>query len=388
MPVQFLAIEKTMNLLSRLVEQRKLEDWQQVPDKLISFLKAAGDFVPSLREALRGADSLKEAHWNPDRNELFIQVHGDDVNITEWQDKLANCNLTEVVVAPSGELPETWEEEPWILVKKADPVTETAASLANFMPSSINKYLGGPTPLAATLTGGLLGAGLGYGGGWLAEKLLGEKHLKPGRLSLVAALAGGGLGAAPGLWWGATSHRNNPDKPGWQAWIDNWPVRPQDLGEENNEEPKEEEEFKAPASARDLIQSIQDRLPEVVVPRVFKKIAFSVGGAFAIDSMPTIPKNQFGQTVWQDQQTPLPIRAATTGLLESASALRGGTNFVSPMDVARIGLGMGSGYLSGAIVGRTLGALAGLQPDTQKSLQQAGTWAGILTNVVPMAFGK
>jgi hypothetical protein len=49
---------------------------------------------------------------------------------------------------------------------------------------------------------------------------------------------------------------------------------------------------------------------------------------------------------------------------------------------------MGSGYVSGLVVGKTLGALAGLKPEAQQSLQQAGTWAGLLTNVVPMAFGR
>ena len=51
-------------------------------------------------------------------------------------------------------------------------------------------------------------------------------------------------------------------------------------------------------------------------------------------------------------------------------------------------MGMGSGYVSGMLVGKALGALAGLKPHAQKQLQQAGTWAGFLTNVVPLAFGQ
>jgi len=47
---------------------------------------------------------------------------------------------------------------------------------------------------------------------------------------------------------------------------------------------------------------------------------------------------------------------------------------------------MGTGWLSGMLVGKTLGALAGLRPESQKTLQQTGVWAGVLTNVVPKLF--
>jgi hypothetical protein len=40
------------------------------------------------------------------------------------------------------------------------------------------------------------------------------------------------------------------------------------------------------------------------------------------------------------------------------------------MDVARISAGMGSGYLSGAIVGKVLGTLTGMPGSTQDRLKQ------------------
>jgi hypothetical protein len=49
---------------------------------------------------------------------------------------------------------------------------------------------------------------------------------------------------------------------------------------------------------------------------------------------------------------------------------------------------MGSGYMASKLVGATLGALAGLSPGAQQTLQQAGTWAGALKAVVPTAFGR
>jgi hypothetical protein len=40
----------------------------------------------------------------------------------------------------------------------------------------------------------------------------------------------------------------------------------------------------------------------------------------------------------------------------------------------------------GLIVGKTLGALAGLRPEAQKKLQRMGIWSTMLGRVVPNAF--
>jgi hypothetical protein len=109
-------------------------------------------------------------------------------------------------------------------------------------------------------------------------------------------------------------------------------------------------------------------------------------GVNSLINVPMIPADQFTQTVWRDGNTPVSIRAATTGLVDSASAIRGGSRLVTPGDIARIAIGAGAGYASGMLVGKTLGALAGLRPESQRQLQTMGTWAGILANVVPTVF--
>jgi hypothetical protein len=48
---------------------------------------------------------------------------------------------------------------------------------------------------------------------------------------------------------------------------------------------------------------------------------------------------------------------------------------------------MGSGLASGMLVGKALGALAGLTPGAQQTLKRTGMWAGALMNIVPRAFG-
>jgi hypothetical protein len=57
------------------------------------------------------------------------------------------------------------------------------------------------------------------------------------------------------------------------------------------------------------------------------------------------------------------------------------------MDIARVGMGMGAGYIQASIGGRVLGALAGLTPEAQRTLQNAGVVAGAVKSVVPGLFG-
>jgi hypothetical protein len=57
------------------------------------------------------------------------------------------------------------------------------------------------------------------------------------------------------------------------------------------------------------------------------------------------------------------------------------------MDIARVGMGMGAGYVQASIGGRVLGALAGLTPQAQKTLQTAGVIAGAVKSVIPGLFG-
>lgn len=91
----------------------------------------------------------------------------------------------------------------WIKVAYS-PTLRRTGELLNFFPG---QYPGGipnaPSPVAAMLTSGLLGAGLGWAGGKLLGKVL------PGaygyNLGRTGALLGGALGAAPGAVWGATN---------------------------------------------------------------------------------------------------------------------------------------------------------------------------------------
>lgn len=95
-------------------------------------------------------------------------------------------------------------EGQWIKVAYS-PTLRRLGELTNFFPG---QYPGGvpnaPSPVAAMLTSGLLGAGLGWGAGRLAHALLPSRFGK--KLSRTGAIAGALLGAAPGAAWGAMNY--------------------------------------------------------------------------------------------------------------------------------------------------------------------------------------
>lgn len=253
-------------------------------------------------------------------------------------------DATETFAGPG--LPPGFGERAWLPVKVGNAFRPLADAL-QLTPNPVNALAGGPTPLAGMLAGGLLGAGLGYGGGWLGEKTFGKNVLEPGRLRRTTALAGGLLGALPGLYLGSVGARMNAEdgKPALRAFVEPNAL----LGKEGG----------------------------------FDKLADEAGALF----VPSIPVDAFNRVVWADPSTPVGVRAAATGLVEGASALRGGAEYVTPFDVGRIAAGMGSGLASGMLVGKALGALAGLTPGAQRTLKQTGMWAGALVNIVPRAFG-
>lgn len=304
-------------------------DWNVVPTAVVSFMKLAAAPVAAVRAALP-ADGYRAAYWHADRDVVYVR---DGCGSFDW----GRIKAAKVVVAGDEPPPGLVDgDHPWVLVKRADPVVQAVAGAANLVPTPLNDLVGGATPLAGMLSGGALGALAGYGGGYLAESLFGPHVTRKGKLRKFLAAMGGVAGAAPGAWMWSISSRENPDASVWKTLVNPWPHT--------------DEAIKAGQSA--------------------------------------IPRNQFGQVVWADEQTPLPIRAATNGLLTAAGELRGGANLITPMDVAKVAIGMGSGYVSGVLVGKTLGALAGLTPDAQSAVRRSGTWAGVLTSVVPMAFGR
>lgn len=269
-------------------------------------------------------------------------------------------------------------DQTWVYVKKADfpawrvlhPITQAM----NLAPAAWNKPLGefGTSPLASMLTSGLLGGGLGYMGGALAEHLLPEDIIERGKLRKTTAILGALAGAAPPAYLGTVGMRLNASegKNPWKAWIEPNTF----FGAQK----------KAIHSAYEHIKTLSDESAEEIVKQAFDENLNDAG----LMHLPFIPVDAFNRTVMMDPYATLPLQIATAGLTEAANQAKGNTGIISPYDIARIGVGMGAGLSQAYLGGKVLGALAGLTPQAQKTLQQAGMFAGALKAVVPGLFGK
>jgi hypothetical protein len=130
-------------------------------------------------------------------------------------------------------------------------------------------------------------------------------------------------------------------------------------------------------------------------------------GATGARSLPGIPVDAFNHVVWSDAiappspfgrqdpygagsdpiRTPPQVAATVTGLLE-ATAGAAGRRSVSPLEVAAVALQSGAQGWAGALVlGKVLGAMAGVSEKTQANLRSAGLWGGLLSGAVSSAFG-
>lgn len=342
-----------MDLLDKLAENTEQAAWSNPMPLVRHYACLARPFMERVKQASKRPEFVL---LQPEKNAIYAT--GD---ASEFADQYQ--------VHPLTHLPPGFGVEPWMPIKTAADSSapfHPVLSALQLVDNPVNAFVGGPTPLASMVSGGLLGAGLGYGGGWLLEKLFGNDLLENGRLRQTGALLGGLVGAAPGLVTGlagASVERdlgNNPLSAFWK--------RNKIFGEVTDPYP--------PADAIKTNIGIKTSMEHAI-----EKFA-DAGTFFA----PRINVPSFDQALMKDSNSPLQLQAATSLLMNAASQARN-SDYVSPWDVTRMALGMGSGYLSGKLVGSVLGSLAGLKPEAQQKLQQAGTWAGLLRTVIPSAFG-
>lgn len=84
------------------------------------------------------------------------------------------------------------------------------------------------------------------------------------------------------------------------------------------------------------------------------------------------------------------ISAAAQGFMAGAQRLPGRRSdlpIITPLDVAQMAVGLGTGYASGLFVGKALGGLFGLSDSSQQVLRRSGAAAGLLKSVIPIAYG-
>ncbi len=369
---------------SPLEAVRRLNVWQEVPARVVDLYRRVvvpAYKVAQLLDKVAGPDARVYLDtFDGDLGLIHVcdpAVHVDDkeaalAKMAEYADAVVGPQGPEYTLGFSRVLPRP--DSGFVLVKNAAFLQGPADAF-----SAAQKPLGGPHPLSASIVGGLLGAGVGYGGGYLAEQLAGDS-VEKGRLRRTGAILGGLGGAVPGAWWGATNMRHPKETGGGlEAWTSGWPFQP----------PKA-------ASVYDDLE-LPDPLAKSANPQA--------SGAMYL---PSIPVDAFNRVVWQDVHrnpnpygtkdpygdneqplyTPPPVAAAISGIVAGAGAATG-MQHVSPWSVAlTAATTAGKGYLSGLVLGKTLGALAGLRPEVQDRLQQVGLWGGLVTGAVNELFGE
>lgn len=298
--------------MNKLADICKLAEWLSVPELVCEYVIKA---LP-LAQAVKEAGYIDPLYWSPE-TELFTAEPDD--------------NLWIRLTPPVYDFKQAME-------KSADISTVFGLTAPDFLRDTKLNY--NPNPLTAALTGGAVMGGLGYGAGWLGDKLLPDDWDKS-KLRRTLGTAGAMMGIAPGAILG-------------------------------------------------MAQMHQKGLPGLVSPMNFGKQSSMTGGLndYVVDV------EEFNNTVWRDpfvanRMTPA-MRAAASGLVSGASQAAdpgGGARLITPMDMARVTAGMGSGYISGAIVGKVLGTLVGMPQPTQDRLKQIGLWSGVVNNIVPLAFG-
>lgn len=258
----------------------------------------------------------------------------------------------------------------WVKVAYS-PTLRRLGELAQFFPSKDIPGFGG-RPIAAMIASGLLGTGLGYGAGYLSEKILPEYAQTKGtlrnRLALLGGAGGALIGSMPGLVNLHEGRRFND------------PTLFEGFPEDGFED-------KLPTSKK---------YKEAVENFIAKKANNSLGtiGGPSFTEMPLIRTNELGQVLWGTNASPQ-TTAMTMGAVYGAGQMpdpNSRPGMVTPHQVGLFGMAMGAagggikGYITGRTVGFGLGLLTGMPNSTQNTLGQTGATLGVISSIVPRLF--
>lgn len=286
-------------------------------------------------------------------------------------------------------------------------------------------WMGGPNTLTSMLLHGALAGGLGYGGGWLLNKLFPKAFGKqaPVGMGILGGLAGlggpllyhggpqmkrhglagllqtaplqGGTTPPPGMEGVSIPDRSTHADVARRAMGGNlqdqtW-TYPNKLPPTGRYGKVPDPDFykrwaqrwgKQGRSSRfaDILDDLTAQLSVEVDTEEFEKRALLEGaGGELFDSINT---NAWGQVVMRDPFLDNPEKAIAAALPAAAGAMRG-SPWVSPRDVANVALNAGLGYGYGYL-GSLAAKFLGLQPPIQKGIQRAGLLAGAIRGITGM----
>lgn len=260
--------------------------------------------------------------------ELLVPLHE-----TEYQDDKDGYKLA---IDHGRQIMDKLAQEPTQLGK----IIRKGLEVGQLVPGKLAPL--GPGPMSSAMVLGSLGVGAGHLGASLVNKLRGSNERDSERLKRTSRILGGLAGLVPAAGLVAMNAAGGKNPLGNTNWM-----------------------FK-PAS-----ETVYEKVSSV------------------------IPVDIFQEMIWNDpdvaHRLPTSMTGAASALIEGAqrtgSSRSTGLPFVTPVDVARMAVGLGSGYASGLLVGKALGGLFGVSDQSQKILRQSGAAAGLLRSVVPLAYG-
>lgn len=289
----------------------------------------------------------------------------------------------------------------WVKVAYS-PALRRAGELLNFFPG---QYPGGvpnsPSPLAAMLTSGLVGAGLGWGGGKLLGKVLPRGY--GDNLWRTGAVVGGLLGASGGAAWGGTNKLigrdfNDPMLTATRANED--PVHFPLAVDGANAAPY-------PGEQGDAFKDVREHLNSTVLPRKFaadlegvalgewyaaacKAAGDAFGGApHRYDPTPIdVNIDALGRTLWDAGASPA-LAASAMGGMYAAQQMpdaRSRPGWATAHQLGALAQNATGDYAKGLLVGVALNRVVGT-PFPAAGFGAANAVLGLVGAVVPKLFG-
>lgn len=337
-------------------------------------------------------------YYSPEFKKYAVYAHE---GVTE--DDLERTIKFAKEIGPTRSTPLTLDDldtQPWVKVAYSQMIKTIAENL-NFIPG---KYLGmipnNPNPLAAMLTSGLVGAGLGYGAGRLVKAVAPEgwgENL-PTSLALLGGL--GGAGAAGLI-------RAYPSITEGKSLLSNWPFSDtgEPVGQEQGPEgggPSVFDISRIPQTLHDSQGTARPARPAagkaqpprpVPVKRGSDKCAFNT---FAPDlPLPQAPTpfdvnvDALGRTLWQTGASPQ-VAAGTMATMYAASQMpsnREVPGYVMADQLGKLALNAAGDYSKGFMAGYVLNKVVGT-PYTAPQFGMGNLALGVIKTVVPTILGQ
>ncbi len=371
-----------MTILDDIAVAGDLAAWEEVPRKVAFIVRKHDNTVQAIRKLMGKMPKTDrdpvQVYWQPKNSTIALSFPDgtDEPTKNRWQNRLRTLPGVSGV-----EMDYEWVPQDAVRVK----MSSLLHTVGNVWQDA-NKAIGGPNPLTNVIAGGLLGGGLGYAGGTLLEQVLPESYFERGKLRRLMGMIGAGAPAAYGLWKGTANARidGNGFLQG-MVTSDNAPLKA--AAAELADVPLCEEYVKAAYAFGQLAQGGMAETKSIPVDAFNQAVWTDVRNGYTAARNPYGTKSPWGDDT-QTLHTPPAVGAATTAIMAGIDAQQGSSGWVSPGDIVRGLAGAGVGLVTANIAGKALGALAGLKPEAQQTLQQAGTFGGMLMAIVPPLFGR